>query len=125
MSRSCFRSSPHHGRRANGALVMMVLSKGIDRVNLDTWFKIASSVVRFGGRLAMFLMNCGLGCGKEEKKGSEIDPSEKSPLEMDCQARPGFRQHSPPTTLGPLCPPSFHGAVSAIHSGLFHSTDHA
>jgi hypothetical protein len=54
MSGSCFRSSPHHGRRANGALVMMVLSKGIDRVNLDAWFRIASSVVRFGGRLAMF-----------------------------------------------------------------------
>ncbi|KAK3299335.1 uncharacterized protein B0H64DRAFT_388120 [Chaetomium fimeti] len=54
MSRSCFRSSPHHGRRANGALVMMVLSKGIERVNLDTMFEIASSVVQFGGRLAIF-----------------------------------------------------------------------
>jgi hypothetical protein len=30
MSRSCFRSSSHHGRRANGALVMMVLNKGIE-----------------------------------------------------------------------------------------------
>lgn len=34
MSGSCFRSSSHHGRRANGALVMMVLNKG----NLEEFF---------------------------------------------------------------------------------------
>jgi hypothetical protein len=36
MDVTCFRSSPHHGRRADGALVMMVLNKSIEIVNLDT-----------------------------------------------------------------------------------------
>ena len=44
MSESCFRSSSHHGRRANGALVMMVLSKG----NLEEFF--LTFTIRIVGR---------------------------------------------------------------------------
>ncbi|KAK0627000.1 hypothetical protein B0T14DRAFT_511515 [Immersiella caudata] len=49
MSESCFRSSPHHGRRANGALVMMVLSKGIEE-SISTHDDSASSVEGSAGR---------------------------------------------------------------------------
>jgi hypothetical protein len=48
MSESCFRSSPHHGRRANGALVMMVLSKGIEE-SISTHDDSASSSVEVEG----------------------------------------------------------------------------
>ena len=59
MSGSCFRSSSFHGRHAFGALVMMVLiDKGIERVDLDTQSDSSSSTEVVGCMLAMDL-RCG------------------------------------------------------------------
>lgn len=58
---------------------MMVLSKGIDRVNLDTRPELPASAVQCGVRLGKD-MRCGLWLLKE---GEKTEAAENSPLEMD------------------------------------------
>ncbi len=71
MSGSCFRSSPHHGRRANGALVMMVLSKGIEESIFDAR-SYPSAAWRWLGKLAMICdVVCLIFCIKKREKEKE------------------------------------------------------
>lgn len=114
MSRSCFRSSPHHGRRTNGALVMMVLSKGIDRVNLDTrsespvaWCSLVAGWQRF--ELWSWLWK------KEEKRENRTLPR-NLPLKWIAKTSRMFCD-------SPHRPQRWTPAWAARAGGLFLSTD--